>query len=180
MTGRTLITAFTAFDRFAVNPSALIAERLERPYVLLEVAYAAVDAFVSELDEDRFDCAMMLGVAGNSSDFRLERVARNHVGPTRDVRGFVPGDPTIDPAAAALIPGTLWSPALLANPPEQVVASDDAGGYLCNYLYFRMLHRFQGKPVGFLHVPPLEKVGLERQVEVVRMILRRIEGDALV
>lgn len=177
MTRRTLITAFTAFDRFGVNPSALVAERLGRPYVLLEVAYAAVDAFVGELDGTRFDRALLMGVAGNSSDFRLEIAARNRVDPIADVRGHVPGDSTIDPTAPAVLPGTLWTSELLADPPAHSVPSDDAGGYLCNYLYFRMLQRFPAKRIGFLHVPPLEKIGLEKQVEVVKAIVGAIESD---
>ncbi len=170
-----LTTAFSAFGRFAANPSALVAERLGRPYVLLEVAYAAADEFVARLDPDSFDRAVLLGVAGNSSSFRLETRARNQIDPIPDVRGELPAHSIIDSTAPSVLAGTLWPADLLAHPPCGVGVSDDAGGYLCNYLYFRMLQRFTTKPIGFLHVPPLEKMALDQQVAIVSRLLEPLD-----
>lgn len=171
---RLLLSAFTAFGRFAANPSAVLAERLGLPHRLLEVSYIAVDEFVNGLNPAAFDLALCLGVAGNSSGFRLETLARNRFDPIADVRGHVPADGVIDPTAPPALPGTLWPADLLANPPRGVVASDDAGGYLCNYLYFRMLQRFPMKRIGFLHVPPLEKMRLEEQANIARQMIQDV------
>lgn len=166
-----LITAFTAFDRFAVNPSQLVAARLGLPFHPLEVSYEAVDRFVTNRSAASFDDAFLMGVAGSSSGFRLELLARNHVSGA-DVRGDTPSDRWIDAAAPAVLPGSLWTEAHRAVDPGAIVFSEDGGSYLCNYLYFRMLQRFPTKRIGFLHVPPLEAMGLERQVQVVKGIVR--------
>jgi pyroglutamyl-peptidase len=170
---RILVTAFTSFGRFSVNPSALLAERLGVPFQLLEVSYVAADLFVASLDENDFDLAIHLGVAGNSSDFRLETVARNRLDAIPDVRGHIPMKLLIDDTAPAALNGTLWPAELLAHPPASVIPSDDAGGYLCNYLYFRILQRFPHKEIGFLHVPPLEKIGLDEQERIAREVFAR-------
>ena len=58
---------------------------------------------------------------------------------------------------------TLWhEPELLGEDPRWV-QSVDAGTYLCNYAFFRAVSRFPDKLVGFLHVPPFEKLPREEQ-----------------
>ena len=40
---------------------------------------------------------------------------------------------------------------------EEVVTSEDAGGYLCNHVFYRLLDEVDASRVaGFVHVPPLE------------------------
>ena len=48
--------------------------------------------------------------------------------------------------------------------------SDDAGRFVCNYLYYCSLAH--GVPCVFVHVPPVERVPLEAQVET----LARLRG----
>ena len=54
--------------------------------------------------------------------------------------------------------------------------SDDAGCYVCNYAYFRALRRFPRRRVGFVHVPPVAVMPLERQRatlgEIVELVQR--------
>lgn len=175
---RTLVTAFTAFDRFAVNPSALVAERIGLPFIRLEVSYEAVDQFVDGLDGNAFDQGILMGVAGSSSNLRLEMIAQNRIDRIPDVRGFIPPNMLIDDNSPAQLVGTLWPGELLEHPPASVVRSVDAGGYLCNYLYFRMLQRFANKRIGFLHVPPLEMRALEAQVEIATRILEIVGTES--
>ena len=47
--------------------------------------------------------------------------------------------------------------------------SDDPGRFLCNYVYYRSLER-AGSSV-FIHVPPLQVVGLDEQVRFVKSFL---------
>ncbi len=171
---RTLVTAFTAFDRFAVNPSALVAERMGLPFIRLEVSYEAVDLFIGGLDARSFDRAILMGVAGSSSNFRLEVIAQNRVDRIPDVRGHIPPNMLIDDNAPSQLVGTLWRGELLEHPPASVARSVDAGGYLCNYLYFRMLQRFVNKRIGFLHVPPLEMMNLDAQATITRDLFGRV------
>lgn len=137
---------------------------------MIDVSYAAADAFIASLDTSSFDTLLMLGVAGSSDSFRLERVARNVTGPTPDVRGIVLPAGAIDDAVPGDLPTTLWDKPL----PEGFdgVFSDDAGDYLCNYLYFRALQRLPARRVGFLHVPPIEVMRSEIQLSHFRRLLR--------
>jgi len=106
----------------------------------------------------------MIGVDGRVAAPRLECLARNHCRGESDVRGVTRAGP-IDPAAPQQLRATLWS----ANDSRFDLAccfSDDAGGYLCNYVFFRALHVLSSVPrkrIGFVHVPPVEVMPVERQ-----------------
>lgn len=171
------MTGFLAFGAFAENPSAVLARGAKRPFDLLEVAYSAADAFVESFAADRFDRVVLMGVAGNSSAFRLEQFARNVIGRTPDVRGIVPSQRLIEASPAPeLLPSTLWQDRQLEGQGTEVIASDDAGDYLCNYLYRRMLSRWPTHAICFLHVPPVEAMPIERQRVVLARLLDEIES----
>ncbi|MBC8106002.1 MAG: hypothetical protein H7Z14_05385 [Anaerolineae bacterium] len=175
---RTLVTGFLAFEGFDVNPSALLAEQCGRRFELIEVSYSAVDAFLDRLDPDSFDRWLMLGVAGKSSRMRLEKFGRNVIGARSDVRGNVSID-EIDPGCPTRIAGTMWQTPTFAIESNTRRPSDDAGDYLCNYIYYRGLRKFDGvgKQIGFLHVPPLERMSIETQLAELNDILREIESN---
>jgi hypothetical protein len=64
MPRRTFVTGFLAFGDVVENPSALLARSLGRRLELLEVSYAAVDAFIERVvrEQDQFDRLLMIGV----------------------------------------------------------------------------------------------------------------------
>jgi pyroglutamyl-peptidase len=64
----------------------------------------------------------------------------------------------------------------LAAEGYEVRTSDDAGGYLCNHLFYEMLTRLpDGAVAGFVHVPPLEPPwDLPRLRSAVRTLLERL------
>ena len=175
---RTLVTGFLAFEGFDVNPSALLAERCGRQFDLLEVSYAAVDAFLDRLDPDSFDRWLMLGVAGKSSRMRTENFGRNVIGVRSDVRGNVTTG-EIEPGGPVQIAGTMWNSPTFAIESNLRRPSDDAGDYLCNYIYYRGLRKFDGtgKRIGFLHVPPMERMAIDVQLAELNGILWFIESD---
>ena len=155
MPHRTFVTGFLAFGGISVNPSALLAASLGGPFELLEVSFAAVDAFLDRLDDSapRFDLLLMLGLSAESGSIRFEQVARNYIGPTPDVRGVVRGPAPIEPGGPESLRTTLARPTASLS---SVLPSDDAGCYLCNYIYYRALRRFPGRQVGFVHIPRIE------------------------
>lgn len=174
MPHRTLVTGFLAFGGFAVNPSALLAQGCGRRFELVEVSFAAADAFLGRLDPSSFDRLVLMGVAGKSTVMRLERTAHNVIGPGADVRGITrPG--LIEPDGSPALAATLWPASLLDAPSADWAGSDDAGDYLCNYLLYRALRRFPQKRVGFLHVPPADAVPLDRQQVTLARLLAGIE-----
>ena len=170
---RLLVTGFGAFGEFAENPSSLLAPGCGREHCILEVAFKAVDEFLAGLDGGSFDALLMLGVAGKAEGFRVETVARNWIGPVADVLGSVQGPAPLDPAAPPLLAATLWPAWLLADAPLRA-ASVHAGGHLCNYLFFRALHVFPEKSVGFLHVPPVSVVPIEEQRRMLAEVLAEL------
>ena len=173
----TLVTGFGPFGHVAENPSGRLAEGCGRPFRVLEVAYEAVDLFLEGLNPEGFDTLLMLGVAVGRTHVTPELYARNWKGETADVRGVsIPGP--IEETEPLLLSSTLWNAHLVAELSVHpgVFASMDAGSYLCNYLSYRALRRFPQKRVGFLHVPPIERISLERQAETLSEILTAVEA----
>lgn len=138
---------------------------------VLEVSFAAVDAFLAEFDVDSFGTWLMMGVHGSAERMHLETVGRNFVGAGADVRGVVAGPGVIDVSYPPALSGTLFDDSMEG---ENACLTVDAGAYLCNYLYFQGLARFPDKRVGFLHVPRVEVMGLEDQLIEVRRILNEL------
>jgi len=157
------MTGFGPFGSVSQNPSALLASS-HAPHHILEVSFAAVDRFIASRPWEAFDHLLLMGVAGAEPRFRLERTARNYVGAAPDVRGVCRGPGAIDSSAPSAFYSTLWPGPLLETDGEFWRASDDAGSYLCNYLFFRALQHGSGCRVGFLHVPLLAAVPLETQL----------------
>jgi pyrrolidone-carboxylate peptidase len=59
--------------------------------------------------------------------------------------------------------------------------SDDAGGFLCNHVFYRARAWVEQAglqiPCGFIHLPPLEALPLPRQLEAVTSCLALIDTD---
>ncbi|GIV02286.1 MAG: hypothetical protein KatS3mg015_1116 [Fimbriimonadales bacterium] len=170
-----LVTAFGPFGDFSQNPSALLAAELgedEAETTVLPVSYRSVEQFLSAAHHLTHKTVLMLGAHKNAAMLTVERRARNWVSDRPDVEGVARDEGPIlegrDPwRTSQLFEG--WH----GLPPYWTV-SDDCGAYLCNYLYFRMLGFQRRFRVGFVHVPPVEVVPLERQVTALRRLLEKV------
>ncbi|CEK16297.1 pyroglutamyl-peptidase I [Chthonomonas calidirosea] len=169
-----LLTGFGPFGAVVQNPSQRLVRYFGRhpiegiglTAITLPVSYTQAPCTVETLIRQRaeighpFDYVLMLGVAANSSFWRVERKAHNRASAKLDVdeTRLAPGP--ITPGAPATLEATL--------PVQQLVEamngrgipahlSDDAGDYLCNYLFFRVLYLLAQLPTppraGFLHIP---------------------------
>lgn len=179
VTDETLITGFTAFGRFAANPAEAVARRvavvLGARFEPIEVSYAAAEAFVDRLAADPPARWVMLGVAGDSAVLRVERLARNRVGPSPDVRGVVRGPGAISSGLPDVLAGMLLPP---AGPlPAGCAHSDDAGDYLCNFLYWLALTRLPQTHSAFVHVAPIDRLPEDDQVRAVLGLLGSHQTD---
>ena len=177
---RIFVTGFRGFGEFDENPSAALAASCGRDHALLEVTYDAADRFLSNLGHRRFDVLLMLGVSAHVASIQLERVAQNRIGQLPDVRGVVRGPATIHPDGPDSIESTLWTQPMCQSLGTAcgINMNDDAGSYLCNYIYFRALRRFAQHRVGFLHVPPTQILSIESQRETLSRLIRLIERAA--
>lgn len=166
--GGVLVTGFAPFGEMDVNPSGLLAQRLnDEPGVVgavLPVSYAAAgDAFAELVERHRPAAALCFGVAASSDFLLIERIAWNrdespaadNDGVVRENQEIIPGGPTAY-GCSLPIPELMRVLALAGLP---VTFSDHAGGFVCNNLFYRAQHYIDAKglylPMAFIHVPPL-------------------------
>jgi pyroglutamyl-peptidase len=180
-----LLTGFGPFRDVGRNPSWEVARRLDGEVVAgwrirarrLDVAYArAGDQLAEALAAVPADGVLCLGVAPGEA-LRLEALARNLDDcPDADVEGAVRDGRAIREGAPGMLPSRL--PLLRLH--ERLTAggfavdvSDDAGGYLCNHVFFRLLDDGpQVGPAGFVHVPVLGgRWDLDRLEAAIRTIV---------
>lgn len=170
-----LVTGFEPFGEHAVNPSQLLAEALGG--VVLPVSYTrAGDVLRAAIEERAPELVVCFGLAPTRTEVSVERFALN-----------------LDDAAAADNEGVVSAQAIDPDGPvayrsslrvEEIVAalraegipagtSRDAGGYLCNHVFYSLLRALpEGARGGFVHVPPLEVVPLETLVRAGRIVLQ--------
>ncbi len=143
---------FGSFPGVADNPSRFAAFAASQQAEILDVSYAAVDLRIAQFGGEALD-VIAFGIAAKSTRPRIEICARNRDSSSvPDVDGFIRDGP-IESDAPESIPGHWLEPLLVALAPFDIETSDDAGGYLCNHLYWRLLRRPQGAAV-FIHLPP--------------------------
>jgi pyroglutamyl-peptidase len=103
----------------------------------------------------------MLGLAPGHW-FRFERLAINQNEPYLDNDNNRPSSSVIVPGGIEQIKSTLpldWLFEQMQNLPNrlnpEIRPSDNAGGYLCNHVYYHAMHSFENSVPwrGFIHVP---------------------------
>lgn len=194
-----LVTGFGAFEEVAANPSEEIARRLAasggpegavgpvfRAAVLpvsFERVPAALDRFVAENADARPALLLAMGVQ-KEAGFLLESVARARLTEAcrPDVDGVSAADATPYEGPDRVSPLDLGriARAVRARSGAEVGVSDDAGGYVCERTFYRVLEHAEslGIPGLFVHVPPLE-VGAEGAIERGALVCRLIAEEAL-
>ena len=171
---RILLSSFGPFGPHRINASAEVARRLGRegipgaeletielPTVRYESARMLIDAF------ERFgpDAAVMLGIAPRRGSITPERIAVN-IDDYRiaDNAGNMPSDEPIVRGGPVGYLSTLPTKAIVAalaaaDIPGEV--SNSAGTYLCNHVFYSLLHHIEaaGAPcrAGFVHIPQMRE-----------------------
>jgi len=186
-----LVTGFGPFGGYETNPSWEAIRHLDGTrvggYVIrtaeLDVVYAAapgqLDAAIRETGAYGVLC---FGVAPGPH-IRLEVVARNRDRTAQpDVDGEIRSDVAIRGDGASLLPTRLPVAALreaLKAGAWPVVTSEDAGGYLCNHVFYRLMDRGDVPgPRGFVHVPGLEgDWDLGRLKAAVRVVIETVAAE---
>ena len=189
---RVLLTAFEPFGESSVNPSQLVLERLRAPAgceLLRQVLPVDTEALPAVLDQllaaASPELVLCLGEARSSEKFRVERVARNRLCfPRPDNAGRTIASGAVIAGGADELPSTLCVASVmqaLERAGVEARFSDDAGGYLCNQLFYSLSHRLAlVAPVGFLHLPSLPEQGfgpgvpLDMQVRAVEQVLKSL------
>jgi pyroglutamyl-peptidase len=167
-----LATGFEPFGGSGTNPSQQLVERLqgvERAF--LPVSYArAADALRRALRAAKPDVVLCFGQADGRVGISVERFAHNldEAASTDNDAATGSGAP-IDPDGPAAYAATL--------PVDEIVAalraegipaapSRDAGGFLCNHVFYVLMRALEqerpGAIGGFVHVPLLPEQALEK------------------
>jgi pyroglutamyl-peptidase len=182
-----LVSGFGPFETFGRNPSGAVAEALaaEPPAGvrviadILPVSFARAPLTLAELlgraGDQRLELLLGLGVQ-RKEGFRLERRAgpRLRLVPRPDVDGRSAGEfSRQEDALETALPLEPVLRALERCGVEEARISEDAGGFVCEWLYHHLLLRARerGARALFVHVPPERFTPLARQIEVVRAVL---------
>ena len=173
MTIRLLVTGFTPFPGAPHNPTEQLIRHFEANpplggldvecrFAVLPVDYTeAVPALEASASGFEPHVAVHFGLARETVGFRLERLARNAI--ASDAPDNAGNTPEASPIRrdAADIPSSLPLARIAEALDERghtVEWSDDAGGYLCNYVFFHSAAGLCGglaAPMsGFVHVGP--------------------------
>lgn len=168
-----LLTGFEPFEQEAINPSweavrALDGWRLDGAVVharriacVFGTALRELDAAIDELQPQ---LVLAIGLAGGRSEITPERVAINvDDGRICDNAGCQPIDVPVVAGAPAAYFSSLPIKAMVrdlraAGIPAAV--SNTAGTFVCNHLFFGLMHRIATRPAagmrgGFIHIPYL-------------------------
>lgn len=167
-----LVTAFEPFGGETMNPTEMILNRLPDMIgshrirkVLLPVEFERASALALNMyDIFSPDAVLMLGQAAGRSAVTPETTAKNIMNARiPDNAGFQPRELPIRKSRASALYSTLPLESIcevinaLGIPCE---VSDDAGEFVCNTLFYRMLHHASRKiPTGFIHVPCIHEQG---------------------
>lgn len=190
-----LITAFGPFNEFTQNPSELVLNAwLENREVqnnpdfditveIIPVSYRFVDEFQEIWKNNHYDLIVHMGVASNETQMRLETIAKN-IKSGKDIEGVSPDYiPIIQGAqdAKTLIKFSIFNKLCLKYP-SKIKISDDAGTYLCNYIYYQSLKKSKGETkIIFLHIADFisnsQAVSLEDQQNILNDLLQMLHSN---
>lgn len=172
---RVLVTGFEPFGAHELNPSALIAEALDG--VVLPVSFArasgALRHAIAERDPQLVVC---FGLADGDTAISVERFAHNlDEADAVDNEGAGGSGSAIDPNGPLALPSSLPVDAIVAAlRADEIPAavSRDAGGYLCNHIFYVLMGVLEpGQRGGLVHVPAVDVLPLETQIRAARTIV---------
>ena len=180
-----LLTGFEPFGDLKVNPSQAILESIserqtlcnlhEINTIILPVRFDSAGARIKKtIQEFKPDVILSLGLSGSSDSITLERKAMNlkqdvELQNTKNIKGptvILLGCPISYKSTLPL--DRIYRSLKDRNIPVSI--SDDAGRYVCNYVFYLACHQIKllensGK-TGFIHVPLMSEQILEPTADV--------------
>jgi len=171
-----VVTGFEPFDGGAVNPSQRIVEELaaappdgvELETAALPVAYArAADALRAAVGAAEPDVVICFGQADGRTGVSVERFAHNLDSAEPVDNDGVSSGEVIDPGGPVAYGSTLPVAAIVAALRDEGIPageSRDAGGFLCNHVFYVLMRTLDVQPRiagGFIHVPLLPEQALD-------------------
>lgn len=163
-----LVTGFGPFGTVEENPSAILARELDPEASVLRVSWREAAEFARRRPGAT---VLALGVAVGRTEPTYELFGHNAADPRPDVDGAVWPLREIVPGGADALGATFLTASELSG--LKMRASYTPGGYLCNFLLYRLLWELRGTGarVGFVHVAPFEACARELQLEALRGLI---------
>ncbi len=161
-----LLTGFEPFSDIQVNPSESLVKDLHDQLgkdstlqvhsMILPVDYEKAGGLIDTIDFSKFDFVFEFGVAAARTKISLERLALNWIESSiPDNAGRIyQSRPISKDAKDAIFNGLdLQTICRVLNLifPNSAEVSFSAGGYLCNFVYFKSLQK--SNSVLFIHIP---------------------------
>ena len=180
MTTRVLVTGFEPFAGSSVNPSQRLVEELaarppagvELATAMLPVAYErAAGELRAAVRAAQPDVVVCFGQADGRAGISVERFALNLDEAANVDNGGTSSGAPVDPEGPAAYRSSLPVDEIVAALRAEGIpaaASRDAGGFLCNHVFYALMRVLeQERPAavgGFVHVPLLPEQALEEPV----------------
>ncbi|MBX3201229.1 MAG: hypothetical protein KF894_24030 [Labilithrix sp.] len=189
-----LLSGFGPFAGVPVNPSWQAVEPLDGVVIagydvrVIQVPVSwdeALPTYFEAYDRLRPAIAIASGVARGGSGIRIETTARNYAAGT-DVTGAWWAAGPIEPSAPSTYDATLPVHRLidaLGRTHHARTLSDNAGDYLCNFLFFGLMRKVaaedsgRGVVAGFVHVPEAEAISPAEMTEAWKLMITRLAED---
>jgi pyroglutamyl-peptidase len=169
-----LVTGFEPFGGSTVNPSQQLVVALDGDVAkaLLPVSYArAADALRKAIVEHEPEVVICFGQADGRTGISIERFAHNLDEATTTDNDEAPGSGApIDPGGPVAYPSSLPVDEVVAALREEGIPaapSRDAGGFLCNHVFYVLMRTIEqqarGTRGGFVHVPLLPEQAVDKE-----------------
>ncbi|MFH2013127.1 MAG: nitrilase-related carbon-nitrogen hydrolase [Pseudomonadota bacterium] len=190
-----LITGFEPFGEYRKNPTEELVKFINNSKSHLNNAEIKAITFPVEyekslailrktLNEYQPDFIISLGFAPGSNKIKLEAIAENYSAGFSDNTGIkfhgavIRGNPS---QYSTDFPVYKFKDVLLKNGiPAEV--SKDAGGYLCNYIFYHIMNYSQSRPevkAGFIHVPDLPVHGDKGLWKTIQIIINSLAESSI-
>lgn len=168
-----LLTGFEPFGGSTVNPSQQLVDALDGDVAtaVLPVSYErAADALRGAVAGHQPEVVIAFGQADGRTGISVERFAHNLDEATTTDNDEAPGSGLpIDPDGPAAYPSTLPVDDIVAALRSEAIPaapSRDAGGFLCNHVFYVLMQTLEQQPRvtrgGFVHVPLLPEQALDK------------------
>jgi pyroglutamyl-peptidase len=197
---RILITGFGPFGEHKINTSSLLIQAIENkkisyptPFLvrtlLLPVTFKHSFEHLQDVTKQfNPDVIIATGLAAGRKEIHLEAVATNRMDATiEDNLGEKPQGKLISPKGPNYFSSTLplfGIEGILQKHEIPVKISNDAGGFVCNYIFYRMMEENQHSQrlCGFIHLPLLREfsdqkdpsLGYDQIIQSFQLILNYI------
>ena len=167
-----LITGFNRFGDYIYNPTESLLEEIDAIkdtfsqhsiYTkVLKTEYRESEREIIELlDRIKPDKVILTGVSETDAKIKIEQIAKNNCNSTiPDNIGFIPRKSKIELNGSQIYESTFQFEEIRQRFVEHSIPfslSNDAGNYLCNFIYYKVLHHIKRNdlPIDcvFLHIP---------------------------